>query len=46
MPASSVSVSGKACGSKKLAVLDIGDDYQFMDPELVATLEVTVRPYL
>jgi predicted protein tyrosine phosphatase len=31
---------------KRLEVLDIPDDYRFMDPELVELLEVTVTPIL
>ena len=30
----------------KVIILDIPDDYQFMDPELVAFLEDAVAPYL
>jgi predicted protein tyrosine phosphatase len=31
---------------KQLHVLDIPDDYRFMDPELVDMLELAVTPYL
>ncbi|GAB4028294.1 hypothetical protein GCM10028809_15760 [Spirosoma gilvum] len=32
--------------NKPIIVLDIPDDYQFMDPELVAMLKSTIAPYL
>lgn len=31
---------------KKIIVLDIPDDYQFMDEELIKMLESAVMPYL
>ncbi|MDR6957261.1 hypothetical protein J2W43_001237 [Pseudomonas brassicacearum] len=31
---------------EQLHVLDIPDDYRFMDPELVDMLELAVTPYL
>ena len=31
---------------KKIVVLDIADDYQFMDAELIALLQSSVSPYL
>lgn len=31
---------------KRLHVLDIPDDYRYMDPELISILEDTVTPYL
>jgi protein-tyrosine phosphatase len=30
----------------KIVILDIPDDYQFMDPELVGMLKESVNPYL
>ena len=37
---------GALMDNKKLVVLDIPDDYQYMDPELVEMLSVAVSPYL
>lgn len=31
---------------KKIIILDIPDDFKFMDPELVEILKVSVSPYL
>lgn len=31
---------------KKIIILDISDDYQFMDEDLIEILENNVRPYL
>ena len=31
---------------KTIIILDIEDDYQFMDEELIDTLKITVQPYL
>ncbi len=33
-------------GEKAIIVLDIADDYQYMDPELVETIKLSVEPYL
>ena len=33
-------------GHKKIIVLDIADDYAFMDEELIALLQASVTPYL
>ena len=35
-----------ALGQTPLHVLDIPDDYQFMDPELIDLLQERVEPYL
>ena len=32
--------------SKKMIVLNIPDDYQYMDEDLIEILESSVRPYL
>ncbi|AFD05931.1 low molecular weight protein tyrosine phosphatase family protein [Solitalea canadensis] len=32
--------------SKKLVILDIPDDYQYMDKELIFTLQTAVEPFL
>ncbi len=32
--------------SKQLIILDIEDDYQYMDEELIEILKVSVEPYL
>jgi predicted protein tyrosine phosphatase len=32
--------------NKKIMVMDIPDEYQFMDPELVEMIELSVMPYL
>jgi predicted protein tyrosine phosphatase len=32
--------------NKEIIVLDIDDDYQFMDPELIEIIKQSVRPYL
>ena len=31
---------------KKLFVLDIPDEYHYMDPELIELLQLAIRPYL
>jgi predicted protein tyrosine phosphatase len=31
---------------KEIIILDIPDDYQYMDPELIEILEISVTPYL
>ena len=36
----------QALGQTPLHVLDIPDDYQFMDPELIDLLQERVEPYL
>lgn len=35
-----------AMRDKAVVILDIPDDYEYMDPELVRMLEDSVRPYL
>lgn len=35
-----------ALAGKKIIILDIEDEYQFMDPELVEIINLSVRPYL
>lgn len=40
------SLFSDALRSNKLFVLDIPDDYKFMDPELIEILEKTVTPIL
>lgn len=35
-----------AMQGKEVVILEIPDDYEYMDPELVQMLEVSVRPYL
>ena len=37
---------GKHLHHKKIVVLDIPDDYQYMDTELIELLQQSVRPYL
>jgi predicted protein tyrosine phosphatase len=32
--------------AKEIIILDIPDDYQYMDPELIEILEISVTPYL
>ena len=34
------------CSQKKIVVLDIADEYQYMDDELIETLRASVEPYL
>jgi predicted protein tyrosine phosphatase len=36
----------QAVAGKKIIVLDIPDDYQYMDEELIAQLQLDVSPYL
>lgn len=35
-----------AIENKKIIVLDIPDEYQFMDPELIEILKISVLPFL
>ncbi|MGC4077929.1 MAG: low molecular weight protein tyrosine phosphatase family protein [Rubrivivax sp.] len=37
---------GRHLGGKRVVVLDIPDDYQFMDPRLVPVLQRKVGPFL
>jgi protein-tyrosine phosphatase len=37
---------GMHLNGKTIIVLDIPNEYQFMDPELIESLEVSVIPYL
>jgi predicted protein tyrosine phosphatase len=37
---------GKLLAGKKVVVLDIPDDYEFMDPALVELLKLRCAPYL
>lgn len=37
---------GHEINSKKLYVLDIPDDYRFMDPELVELIRERTQPYI
>ena len=37
---------GASLHDKQIIVLDIADDYQFMDPELIEVIKLSVRPYL
>ncbi len=37
---------GQLLTDKEIVILDIQDDYQFMDAELVETLRMSVTPYL
>lgn len=37
---------GDSLANKEIIVLDIDDDYQFMDPELIEIIKLSVRPYL
>ena len=32
--------------NKKIHILDIPDEYKFMDPELIALIEASMEPYL
>lgn len=34
------------CNDKQIVVLDIPDEYQYMDEELVSMLQLAVEPYL
>jgi predicted protein tyrosine phosphatase len=36
----------RAARDKRIVVLDIPDDYQFMDPELVGLIDSAVQPIL
>jgi predicted protein tyrosine phosphatase len=37
---------GSVTDAKEIIILDIPDDYQYMDPELIEILEISVTPYL
>ena len=37
---------GASLHDKPIIVLDIADDYQYMDPELIEVIKLSVRPYL
>jgi predicted protein tyrosine phosphatase len=37
---------GQALHGKKIIILDIEDNYQYMDEELIETLKISVNPYL
>jgi predicted protein tyrosine phosphatase len=37
---------GKHLAGKRVVVLDVPDDYPFMDPELVRLLEARCAPFL
>lgn len=37
---------GHALGGKRIAVLNIPDDYEYMDEELIELLKVRCQPYL
>ena len=37
---------GMLLDDKELIILDIGDDYKYMDPELIEILKISVSPYL
>lgn len=37
---------GDSRNNKEIIVLDIDDDYQFMDPELIEIIKLSVRSYL
>jgi protein-tyrosine phosphatase len=37
---------GASLHDKPIIVLDIADDYQFMDPELIDMIKLSVRPWL
>jgi len=37
---------GSLTDSKEIIILDIQDDYEYMDPELIEILETSVSPYL
>lgn len=37
---------GASLNNKEIIVLDIADDYQFMDPELIEVIKLSVRSYL
>jgi len=37
---------GASLENKEIIVLDIADDYQFMDPELIEIIKQSVSPYL
>lgn len=36
----------KQLSHKKVFVLDIPDDYHYMDPELIELLQLAMQPYL
>jgi protein-tyrosine phosphatase len=35
-----------ATSTKEILILEIPDEYQYMDPELIETLRASVEPYL
>lgn len=37
---------GSALGKKRIVVLDIPDEYDYMDPELIRLLELRCAPYI
>jgi len=37
---------GPVTDTKEIIILDIQDDYKYMDPELIEILETSVSPYL
>jgi protein-tyrosine phosphatase len=37
---------GQLLNGKRIIILDIEDNYQYMDEELIETLQTSVRPYL
>ena len=37
---------GSLADTKEIIILDIRDDYKYMDPELIEILETSVSPYL
>jgi protein-tyrosine phosphatase len=37
---------GQLLDDKEIVILDITDDYQYMDEELIETLKVSVSPYV
>lgn len=37
---------GQLLDAKEIVTLDIKDEYQYMDPELIETLKLSIAPYL
>lgn len=37
---------GALVRNKKIIVLDIPDEFEYMDPELIAAIQIAVNPYL
>ena len=37
---------GSLLDDKKIIILEIADDYRYMDPELIESLKVSIVPYL